>query len=93
MQPRAQRARLADAQRSGTADQDQERGLEGVLGRVRVAEHLPADGQDHRSMAGQDRLERGLGRLIPPVRESLEQLAVGQPDGDCLRRRAARGAA
>ena len=32
-------------------------------------------------MAGQDRLEGGLRRLIPPVRESLEQLAVGQPDG------------
>ena len=32
-----------------------------------VAEHLPADGQDHRPMAGQDRLEGGLRRLIPPV--------------------------
>jgi hypothetical protein len=38
---------------------------------------LPADGQDHRAMAGQERLEGGLRRLIPPVCESLEQLAVG----------------
>ena len=31
-------------------------------------------------MAGQDGLERRLGRLSPAVRESLEQLAVGQAD-------------
>ena len=32
-------------------------------------------------MAGQEGLEGGLRRLITPVRESLEQLAVGQADG------------
>ncbi len=81
VQPRAQRARRSDAQRSGAPEEDQEGGLEGVLGRVLVAEHLPADGENHRPMAGQNRLERGLGRLIPLVRASLEQVAVGQPDG------------
>jgi hypothetical protein len=48
---------------------------------VCVAEHLSADGQDHRPMAGQDGLEGILGRLIPPVHESPEQLAISQADG------------
>ncbi len=36
------------AQRAGLAGQDQERGLEGVLGVVSVMEDLAADAQHHR---------------------------------------------
>jgi hypothetical protein len=32
-------------------------------------------------MAGQEGFKGGLRRLIPPIRESLEQLAVGPADG------------
>ena len=80
VQPGAQRAVLAKSQRSGAADQDQEGGLEGIFGRVHVAEHLATDGEHRRSVPGQDRLERRLrGRGIRR-REPLQQLAVGQAD-------------
>jgi hypothetical protein len=66
------------------ADQHQERRLKGILGGMTVAEHLAADGQHHRSVPGQDCLERRLGRisLVLPVRrcDPLQVLAVGQPD-------------
>ena len=81
VEPGTQRALLADPQRRRPTDQDQERGLERILGRVGIAEHLPADGPDQTTMARQDRLEGGFHRLVPPVRESLDQLTVGQPDG------------
>ncbi len=44
-----------------------------------VAQELPADAQDHRSMA---RHQRGKGRFtgrIAPRDEALEELAVGEP--------------
>ena len=40
--------------------QDQERGLERVLGQVRVADDPPADAQDHRPVPADQRGERGL---------------------------------
>ncbi len=85
MQPRAQRAGVAQPQRARTPHQDQEGGLERVLGGVAVAEDLAADRQHGRPVAGQDRLEGRLGLLgTPPIptrrREPLEELAVAQPD-------------
>ena len=52
---------IAPADRAGPAGQDQECGLEGVLGVVGVAERAPADAPDHRPVPPQDRLEgRGV---------------------------------
>ncbi len=59
--------------RSRLAGEDEERGLEGVLGIVVVAEDAPADAQDHRPMPPDDRLER---RLIATCDEPFEQIAV-----------------
>ena len=72
VQPAGERA--ADPERAGLAGQQQERRLEGVLGVVRVAEHLAADRQDHPPVPA----DQGL--RTPPDRrrdlEPLEQLGV-----------------
>ncbi len=73
--------------RSGLADENEEGGLEGVLGLVGVAEHAVADPPDHRSVPihqgreGHFRRCRGFGRLGPPGRVPLKELAVGEPRG------------
>ena len=56
VQPGAER--LGVAQRTGLAQQDEERGLEGVLDVATVVEQPPADAQDHRSVPRHQRLER-----------------------------------
>ena len=76
-EPVAQQVGLA--QRPGLVGQDEEDGLEGVLGQVLVAEDLPADAQNHWSVAGDERGEGGLAGLIATGREPLDQLAVGEP--------------
>ena len=73
IQPAAQHDAAAD--RAGLLDQDQEGGLEGVLGVVGVAQDAVADAQDHRSVPRHQRLE---GRGIAPMDEPLEELGVGK---------------
>ena len=73
MQPVPTTAREASA--AGPADQHQERGLEGVVGVVRVAQDAPADAQHHGSVPAH---EDGKGGLVMPGQETLEQLAVRQ---------------
>ena len=59
------------------ADQEQERGLEGVVGVVRIAQDPLTDAQDHRSMPFDQRGERRLGfRGILPGQEPSQELAV-----------------
>src|SRR5215469_8346174 len=48
MKPARQRVGLAD--RARPAHQDQERGLKGVLGVVRVVQNTPTDAEDHRAV-------------------------------------------
>src|SRR5215212_4108607 len=55
VQPAARRLRLAD--RAGLAGQDEERGLEGVLGVGPRTEDTPADVEDHRAVAGDEGAE------------------------------------
>ena len=62
--------------RAGLLDQDEEGGLEGVLGVVGVAQDAPADGQDHRPVPRHQRLE---GRRIALGEEAVEELRVGEP--------------
>ena len=80
MEPTGYGVGLAD--RAGLARQHQECRLEGVLGVVRVAEDLPADSQDHRSVT----LHQGReGRLIGPVpcgHEPLDELPVREVADD-----------
>ena len=56
--------------RRGFSGQDQERGLERVVGAVDIAEELPAHLQDHATMAFDQRRERGLGPLAATRDES-----------------------
>jgi hypothetical protein len=72
MQPATDRLLLAD--RGSPADEDEERGLEGVLGVVGVAQHPPADTQDHRAVAAHEGLE---GALIAAQRKNLQELPIG----------------
>ena len=48
MEPAANR--IAASDRPRLTNQDQERGLEGILGRVRIPKHGPARFQDHGPM-------------------------------------------
>jgi hypothetical protein len=59
------------------AGQNEERGLEGILGIVRVVQHAPADAEDHRTVGPHDSLERGL---ISMRHEPLQQLPLAGPD-------------
>ena len=66
VQPVAQQVGVAD--RPGLAGQDEEDGLEGVLGMLHVAQELPADAQHHRPVPADQRREGGLaGRASRPA--------------------------
>ena len=69
--------RVAD--RPGLPRQDEEGGLEGVLGMMVIAQELPADAQHHRPVSGHDGGEGGLVGRLAARGEPLEQLAVGEP--------------
>ena len=72
--------RVAHPDRSGLADQDQERRLECVVRVVRAAEDLPADPHDHRPMPMDQLSKRRLGRPVPcpSFGETAQQLGVAQ---------------
>jgi hypothetical protein len=57
--------------------QDQEDSLKGILRVVRASQHALADAQDHRTMTGHQLLKGGLGRLVMPGDEPVEELSVG----------------
>ena len=74
--------RLATTDRAGLAHQDQEGGLEGVVGVVRVAQELPADAQDHGPVSFDQDGEGGLRRIrIVPRQKPVQELAIGQGPG------------
>ena len=80
MKPRTQR--VLHPERSCLADQHQERGLEGILGVMLVAEDGQADAPDQRLVPLDQRREGELGHLVRVGREPLQELTVGQvPDG------------
>ena len=62
--------------RAGFTGQHQERGLEGVVGVLRVAEDLPADAEDHRPVALHQRREGRLVGSVPQRQEPLNELPV-----------------
>ena len=70
--------RLPITVRTGLLQQDQKSRLEGVVRLVRVSEDRPANAEDHRTMALNNRRERAFGGFACPICESFEQLAVGQ---------------
>ena len=74
VQPAGQRAGGPDV--GGLPRQDQERRLEGVFGVLPVAEDVLADAQDHRPVAGHQRLE---GRRIAGGEKPKTV-----PSGNCL---------
>ena len=67
--------------RSGPADQDQERRLERVLDVLAVMEDRPARAHDHRPVPLHQRREGGP---IPTRQEPLQELTVGEARRDPL---------
>jgi hypothetical protein len=65
---------VAGGQAVALFHEDEQGGLEGVVGVVRVAEQPPADAEDHRRVAAD---EGGEGVLVVPGEERLEELPVG----------------
>src|SRR5262249_13700300 len=63
-------------ERRGLAAQNNEGGLEGVLGVGLVAEDAAADAQHHRTMSAHQRRE---GRLVAFQEKTFEKLPVRQP--------------
>ena len=74
MEPGPQR--VPHPKRTGPAHQDQERGLKGVVGISRVAEHGAADAEHHRPVALDQGPKRQVRGFIPVGREPLEQLRI-----------------
>jgi hypothetical protein len=83
VQPAPQGVSLPD--RAGLFHQDQERGLERVLGVVRFTQDPPADAQDHRPVPRHQRLD---GPGIPLAEEPLKELRVRQSRKHALRKQA-----
>jgi hypothetical protein len=72
VQPARQRT-LDRPDRVSLAHQDQERRLKRVLGIIRIAENLPANGQHHRPVALHECLER---RCVTPGRIPLQKVRI-----------------
>ena len=70
------RQRVTPPDRSGRPGQDEERGLERVLGIVMIAQDLLADPLDHGPVPFHERRER---QLVTPGYEHLQQLPVAHP--------------
>ncbi len=70
------RQRVVVPDRPCPAKENQKRGLEGILGVMRIVEFLPANVQNHGTMAFD---QEGKGRFgVPPIggQEPLEKLAI-----------------
>ena len=73
------RERILHPERSRLFGQHEEGGLEGILGGVLVAEHAPADAEDHRPVPLHQGLEGELGAVLGPVGEPRQELGIRQP--------------
>ncbi len=76
VEPAPDRSPVADG--GGAADEDQERGLEGVLGVVIVAQDRVADAEDHRPVPLDQDGERPFGDLLGAFSEPAQEFGVGQ---------------
>jgi hypothetical protein len=65
---------LGLANRRGFLHQDQEGGLEGIFGFVRIPEQLAANAKDHRAMPLDQRFES---RLVVVGDKTFQELSVG----------------
>ena len=57
------------------ADEDEESGLERILGVVVIAQNTAADAPDHSGMPAHEHFES---RCVLPAEEALQQLPIGQ---------------
>ncbi len=80
MEPRAER--VAHPQAARLPDQDQERGLESVVGFELAGQYTSADAENHRSVALDQDSECELGGLAAVGRKAFQKLAVGQVADD-----------
>ena len=76
MKPACGRVPAADG--PGTLGEDEEGGLESILGVVRVGQDLAADTPDHRPVPPHQLREGGLGGFARPHRKPLQELTIGQ---------------
>ncbi len=74
VQPRAKC--LAPANRASVAHKDQEGGLKGVLGGVRIPRNTKTHAPDQGTMSRHQSRKRAIRPLVPPRPESLQELAV-----------------
>src|ERR1051326_3018183 len=74
VQPASQR--FAPRQAPGPSEEHEKRCLEGVVGRLRAAEHAPTHAEHHAAVPLQERSKR---RFIPIQSEALQQLPVTKP--------------
>ncbi len=75
IEPVAQQVGFTDGTRF--PGQDEEGGLEGVLGVMAVAQDLSADTEHHRPVSGHQRGERRFAGVVAPSDEAFEELTVG----------------
>jgi hypothetical protein len=69
---------LGPRDRARLSRQDQECGLERILRRVPIAQHAPANAQDHRTMSVHQGRERGLRGAVSPRDKPPEQLRIAR---------------
>jgi hypothetical protein len=75
MQPRADRLEAAD--RVGPPEQDQERGLKGVVGKVQIAQFDAANAHHQRSVPLDEGPKRFGSTGIPASSEPVQELRIG----------------
>ncbi len=69
---------LPFANRARFAHQQEERGLEGIFGDMRIAQHPPAHAPDHGTVPPHQYFK---GRLLTLIHETLQQLRIGERTG------------
>ena len=70
---------VSNSKRRGFLDQNQERRLKSIFGRVLIAQDASADALDERTMPLDENSKGRLRRGFVVRHESLEQLCIGQP--------------
>jgi hypothetical protein len=71
------RKRILAPNRPCMLHQNHERGLERILGIVRIGENRPANPPDHRTVPPDEHRERRLGGLLAASHELAQELSVG----------------
>jgi hypothetical protein len=72
---------FALAERASMPHKDEKRCLKCVVRIVHVAQHVPANAQDHRPVPIEQGRKRSLGNFTGAYQEPVQKLAIGQSAG------------